>query len=166
MVPYVSTVEEATDVVRGMRYPPHGVRGVAASTRAAGFGANFDDYFGRANKDLLTIVQIETQQAVENAADIAQVDGVDVLFVGPLDLSVNLGCPKQFDHPRFRACLASVVEACQQHGKAAGILTNLERAERDLDDGFTFVAIGSDSLAVSTGLQRFFRASKRPREES
>ena len=156
MVPYVSTVADAKNVVRGMRYPPDGIRGVAATTRATDFGADFDDYFSRANTHLLTVVQIETREAVENAAAIAQVDGVDVLFVGPLDLSVNLGCPKQFNDPKFRASLASVVQACQQHGKAAGILTNLERAKRDLDDGFKFVAIGSDGLAVASGLRSFF----------
>lgn len=155
MVPYVNTPEEAQRAARSMRYPPEGIRGVAFLNRATSFGQAFPQYFGEANDNLTTIVQIETAEAVERAEEIAAVKGVDVLFVGPLDLSVNLGVPRQFDHPSFRAALERVVAAASKHGKAAGILlVREEQLEETINDGFRFVALGSDAGMVSAGMNR------------
>ncbi|MDB4881896.1 MAG: 2-dehydro-3-deoxyglucarate aldolase [Gemmatimonadetes bacterium] len=101
MVPYVSTPDEARAAVSAMRYPPRGVRGVAKLTRASSFGARFDEYFARAHEWLVTLAQIETAEAVANAPAIAAVDGVDVLFVGPMDLTTSLGIPGQYGDERF-----------------------------------------------------------------
>ncbi len=101
MVPYVNTAEEAKQAAEAMRYPPDGIRGVAKFNRACGFGQDFADYFSKANENLLTVVQLETAEAVKNASDIAAVDGVDALFIGPLDLTVNLGVADQYEHPEF-----------------------------------------------------------------
>jgi 2-keto-3-deoxy-L-rhamnonate aldolase RhmA len=81
MVPYVNSAEEARQAVAATRYPPQGVRGVAKMNRAAGFGEDFDDYFAKANQNLLTVVQVETREAIDNAEAIISVDGVDVLFL-------------------------------------------------------------------------------------
>jgi 2-keto-3-deoxy-L-rhamnonate aldolase RhmA len=159
MVPYVSSPEEARLAVSSMRYPPQGIRGVARLNRASGYGERFDDYFARANDDLLTIVQIETAQAVERAGEIAAIDGVDVLFIGPLDLSVNLGIPQQFDDPRFLAAQAMVADASRAAGKAAGIL--LARSEEigsAVARGFSFLALGSDGGMVASGMKRTAQA--------
>ena len=92
MVPYVDTAEQAAAAAAAMRYPPHGgVRGVAKTTRATNFGAAFDEYWTHAVERLLLVVQIETCAGVDAAEAIARVDGVDVLFVGPTDLSVAIG---------------------------------------------------------------------------
>ena len=80
----------------------------------------------------------------KNADAIAAVDGVDVLFVGPLDLSFNLECPKQYDHPDLNAAFDHVIQACRHHNKAAGILSSPERVDGHQKKGFTFVAVGSD----------------------
>ncbi|MCA9034369.1 MAG: 2-dehydro-3-deoxyglucarate aldolase, partial [Planctomycetaceae bacterium] len=96
MFPYVSTTEDAAAAVSAMKYPPMGLRGVAGNIRATDFGTNWKTYFETANDRSLVVVQIETPEAVENADQIAAIDGVDVLFVGPLDLSVNLQCPNDF----------------------------------------------------------------------
>jgi 2-keto-3-deoxy-L-rhamnonate aldolase RhmA len=145
MTPYVNTAEEARRAAAAMRYPPEGVRGVARLNRACDFGPSFEDYFKNANSRLLTIVQIETKTAIENLDEIAAVDGVDVLFVGPLDLSVSLGVPDQFDHPVEQEALAKVVKACRGAGKAPGILVANEAQLKTVKAlGFTFVAIGSD----------------------
>lgn len=157
MIPYVSTVEEAKRAVASLRYPPQGIRGVAKFTRASGFATNFESYFQNANQELLTVVQIETPEAVDQAAEIARVDGVDVLFVGPLDLSVNLGITQQYDHELFRTHLRRVVEAARGAGKAAGILVTPDRAALALQDGFTFVAVGSDGAAVAAGMQSYLK---------
>jgi 2-keto-3-deoxy-L-rhamnonate aldolase RhmA len=152
MVPYVSTAKEAAAAVAFTRYPPAGRRGVASSTIATGFGLWTDQYHRSAPDDVLTIVQIETREAVENAEAIAAVDGVDVLFVGPLDLSFNLGCPSQFDHPDLLAATNRVIAACRQANKAAGILSSIERIKGHCEQGFTFVAVGSDAGALRDGL--------------
>ncbi|MEQ9411609.1 MAG: aldolase/citrate lyase family protein [Fuerstiella sp.] len=148
MFPYVSTVDEARRAVDCMKYPPQGTRGVAGAIRATDYGRDWKNYFHEANDNSLVVVQIETPEAVAAAADIAAVDGIDVLFVGPLDLSVNLGCPGDFSQPHFVEALRTVVESCDRAGKTAGILTKsgFEQQHRDL--GFRFVALGSDSLAV------------------
>jgi 2-keto-3-deoxy-L-rhamnonate aldolase RhmA len=105
----------------------------------------------------LVVVQIETPAAVEAAADIAAVDGVDVLFVGPLDLSVSLGCPGDFSQPHFVQALQQVIAACRAHGKACGILSRPEWVEQHKELGFQFLALGSDSGAVVSGLQETLR---------
>ncbi len=154
MVPYVNNADQARRVVAAVRYPPQGTRGVARFTRAAGFGRNFDAYFANANADLLTIVQIETVEAVENAASIAAVDGVDVLFVGPLDLSVNLGVAGQLAHPDFRAAIQKVIASAHAAGKVSGtLLGSVDQIAPALTDGYTFLAVGSDGGMVANGMK-------------
>jgi len=154
MVPYINNAEEARNAVAAMRYPPDGVRGVANMTRAADFGHDFDDYFARANQELLTIVQIETQEAVDNADAIAAVDGVDVLFVGPGDLSVSLGVPMQFDSPKFQAALDTIIQSSQKANKTAGILSFVTDPGDFVQRGFRFIADGSDGALVNQGMKK------------
>lgn len=155
MVPYVNTAEEARAAVASVRYPPRGIRGVSRSNRAARFGLDFDDYYAHAHERIVTMAQIETPEAVANAEAIAAVDGVDVLFVGPLDLTTNYGSPGNFDLPVFAEARRKVVAAARKHGKAAGMLLMaaphiaVARAE-----GYTVVTFGSDGGAVTTGLKQ------------
>jgi 4-hydroxy-2-oxoheptanedioate aldolase len=154
MVPYVQTRQEAEYAVSSMRYPAGGMRGVASSPRAAGYGRDFADYFARANNELLAIVQIETGQALDNLEQIALVDGVDVLFVGPSDLSISLNKPGRFNDPDFVAALEKVAQVARRAGKAAGILLGSPKLlglVREL--GFSFVALGTDSRMVMDGLK-------------
>jgi 4-hydroxy-2-oxoheptanedioate aldolase len=154
MAPYISTAAEARAAVAAMRYPPLGQRGVAKVHRAAGFGTDFEEYYRHAHEWLVTVAQIENAEGVNAADEIAAVDGVDVLFVGPTDLSYNLGIPDQFDHARYIEAQQRVVAAAKAHGKAAGILVQtaaLVTKSREL--GFTFVALGSDGSSVRSGLQ-------------
>ena len=161
MIPYVNTAEEARRAVAAMRYPPQGVRGAARFTRAAGFSQEFDRYFAEANANLLTIVQIETPQAVAQVEEIAAVEGVDVLFVGPLDLSVGLVIPQQYTHPEFRAALLRVSEAARKANKAAGILLgSADQIAPTVADGFTFLAVGSDGGMVAAGMKSLRSAFK------
>jgi 4-hydroxy-2-oxoheptanedioate aldolase len=155
MVPWVNSAEEARRAVAARRFPPQGTRGVASSNRASAFGADFDAYFRSANDQLLLAAQIETRQALESVEEIAAVDGVDVLFVGPLDLSVSLGVPRQLAHPDMRAAKARVVEACRRAGKAAGILlAREEEVQETVDSGFSFVGLSSDGAVVLQGMNR------------
>lgn len=157
MVPWVNTVAEAA--AAAIRYAPAGVRGASVLNRATDYGLRAGEYFAAANDNLLTVVQIETRQAVENAAAIAAVDGVDVLFVGPFDLSIDLGIRGRFDQPEFLAALDQVVAGAKAAGKAAGIL--LQRAEQvaaTVERGFTFVALGSDGGLVANGMAQLAAA--------
>jgi len=153
MVPWVNNEEEARLAVAAMKYPPQGVRGVARSVRAARFGPGFEEYFSQANDHLLTIVQIETGSAIKNIDGVAAVEGVDVLFVGPTDLSVSLGVPKQFDQPELMTAYATVASAAKENGKAAGILVQtLQQLETVIDMGFTFISLSSDAGVLTKGL--------------
>lgn len=159
MVPYINTPEEARQAAAAMRFSPTGVRGAARFNRAVAFGQDFETYFAEANDNLLTVIQIESPEAVANAEAIAAVDGVDVLFIGPLDLSVNMGMMGQFQHPEFRAALAKVVAAAKGAGKAAGILlANPDLLPQTIADGFTFVAVGSDGHCVASGMKNILSA--------
>ncbi|MEJ2165888.1 MAG: aldolase/citrate lyase family protein [Desulfobacterales bacterium] len=154
MVPYVTSAREAEQAAASMRYPPAGIRGVARFNRACGFGQQFDTYFKQANDNLLTVVQIETKESVEQAEEIAAVAGVDVLFVGPLDLSVNMGLVQEFEHPEFELALDRVAAAGRKHGKAAGILLpKLDYLPDWIARGYTFLVVGSDGGCVAGGLK-------------
>jgi 2-keto-3-deoxy-L-rhamnonate aldolase RhmA len=100
------------------------------------------------------VVQIETKESVERAEEIAAVAGVDVLFVGPLDLSVNMNMAQNFKHPEFEQAMDRVVAACRRHGKAAGILLpTLDYLSSWTAKGFTFLVVGSDGGCVAGGLK-------------
>lgn len=161
MVPYVSSAAEAQAAVSAMRYPPHGIRGVAKFNRGAGFGGDFEEYYAHAHERLVTVIQIETADAVNRIDDIAAVEGADVLFVGPTDLSYNMGIRDQLESAPFTEALQRVSAAAKKHGKAAGILVHnnaLVPKVRDL--GYTFTALGSDGGAVRAGLLGFVAALK------
>ena len=167
MVPYVSTVAEAEQAVASVRYPPWGIRGVAKLNRASGFGKDWDEYYAHAHERLLTVVQIESQEAVDCIEDIAAVDGVDVLFIGPMDLSTNMGISEQYDDPRFLEARRRVAEAARKAGKAAGILLlRPDQVEGTVKDGFTFVALGSDSGLVANGMPQLLSAFEAYRSRS
>jgi 4-hydroxy-2-oxoheptanedioate aldolase len=161
MVPYVSTAAETRLAVSAMRYPPHGIRGVAKFNRGAGFGGDFEEYYLHAHERLLTVIQIETPEAIKNIDEIAAVDGADVLFVGPSDLSYNMGIRDQLESPQFTETLKKVAEAAKKHGKAAGILVhNNALVPKVRDMGYSFMALGSDGGAVRAGLLGFVATMK------
>jgi 2-keto-3-deoxy-L-rhamnonate aldolase RhmA len=146
MVPRLDTVDEVRQAVSYLRYPPDGVRGVALLTRGARFGTVPHAEVKSLNQDVVGIIQIESAAAVRRVKEIAAIDGVDVLFVGPSDLSHSLGIPGQLEHEDYLAALDSVVAAASASGKSAGILLRQARdLKRHLELGFRFVGIGSDA---------------------
>jgi 2-dehydro-3-deoxyglucarate aldolase/4-hydroxy-2-oxoheptanedioate aldolase len=152
MVPRLSTADEAREAISFLRYPPDGVRGVALRTRGGGMGAVPHAGVSELNRRILGIVQVETPGAVREADAIAAIDGVDVLFVGPADLSHSLGIPGRFDDERYTRALRTVVEACAAHGKAAGILVYDPAVVPGLlDQGFRFVGIGGAGALLAEG---------------
>src|SRR6187455_300120 len=160
MVPRVDLPEQAREAISFMRYPPDGTRGLALSTRGAGLGEQGHTQIQAVNRRILGIIQIESRSAVDRAAEIAAIDGVDVLFVGPTDLSHSLGIPGRFAEAAYQDALKRVVAACRAHGKAPGILLYDHASFRPhLDLGFTFVGIGADVSFVNDGVKAALAAA-------
>ena len=158
MFPRIDTASEAADAVAAMRYPPEGVRGVALANRACEFGSAYRPYMQGAADSLLCVVQVETDASVGNVEDIAAVDGVDVLFNGPSDLSQSLGVFGEFDHPRFVAAVKRVAEAAHRYGKAIGILLpKPEDFDRYHALGFRFIASGADGPLLNNAARSLVR---------
>lgn len=152
MCPRINNLAEARRVVSGMHYPPHGTRGVAKMVRATAFGRDFAEYYRDAKENILGVVQIETVNVLNHLDEIAALDGVDVLFVGPADLTMELGIFGQFDHPKFKAALKATLKAAQNAGKATGILFfNPDDYPMYHDMGIRMIACGADATFVADG---------------
>jgi 4-hydroxy-2-oxoheptanedioate aldolase len=161
VVPRLDTAEQVREAMTFLRYPPTGQRGVALLTRGARLGTVNHAGVATLNDDITGIFQIESPAALEAADDFAAIDGVDVLFVGPADLSHSLGIPGQFSNPIYQDGLRSVVAACRAHGKAAGILLyDPASFKPHLDLGFTFVGIGADVSFVNDGVKGALAAAR------
>jgi 4-hydroxy-2-oxoheptanedioate aldolase len=159
MIPRLDSADQAREAVTYLRYPPDGIRGVATRVRGAGLGVVGHADVHRLNDRVVGIVQIESVGGLRDADAIAAIDGVDVLFVGPADLSHSLGIPGQFGHADYLGALEQVVAACRAHGKAAGILVyDTAVVPRHLELGFTFVGIGSDGAFVANEAKRALAA--------
>jgi len=148
MAPRLDTAEDVSDFVSHLRYPPEGDRGVATYHSAAGFGL-VKDYFESLPAPLV-FVQIESEEALRNVDAIAGVDGVDVLFVGPRDLSSSIGATPSLQDSAFADSCTRVVKAASDNGIAAGILAGTAASVGGFVElGFTAVAVGSDSSLMA-----------------
>mgnify|MGYP003344980743 CR=1 FL=1 len=148
MVPRIENADEVREVVKHMSTPPFGDRGVATYNRSARWGKDLE-FFKEPSK-ATCIIQIETLSSLENVEEIASVEGIDILFIGPADLSFALGVPRDFKNPKFIAALEQVVAACNKAKIAAGILTfNAEMAVEMKKMGFKFIAISGDSTFLA-----------------
>ncbi|MCF6123995.1 2-dehydro-3-deoxyglucarate aldolase [Mesorhizobium sp. M7A.F.Ca.CA.001.07.2.1] len=151
MIPNVRTADQARAIVAAMSYAPGGFRGFSVGHRANGFG-RIAGYHAKAREQQLLAVQIEDELGVANAAEIAGVDGVDVLFVGPGDLSTNMGAMGNPGAAHVQEAISSVRQAATAAGKASGILAPAKAdADRYLAEGFTMVAVGSDLGLLARG---------------
>jgi len=152
LLPFVQNAREAQAAVDAIRYPPHGIRGMGGSTRAANFGRT-TDYVARAADELCLLVQVETGEALEQIEAIAAVDGIDGIFIGPADLSASLGYPGQTRHPEVSRAIDDAIRRIRACGKAPGILMVDEaRARECLALGAQFVAVVLDTLVLRDGL--------------
>ena len=152
MVPMVETAEQAEACVRAVRYPPDGVRGLAASMiRASDYNA-ITDYAATANDEICLIVQVESATAIENIDAIAGVDGVDVVFIGPSDLSADMGFTGKPEAPEVKAAITHAVTRIKAAGKAAGIIGGGDYADmRDL--GVTFLGLSADVTLIAKAMR-------------
>jgi 4-hydroxy-2-oxoheptanedioate aldolase len=162
MLPRMDSAAEVREAVRHLRYPPDGDRGVATYNRACRFALD-PGALARAGAEVLGVVQIESASAVEEVERIAAIDGVDVLFVGPQDLSFNLGVPFALDSPTYLAALERVRGAAERHGKACGLLVadGAAAAARHAE-GWRFVAVGSDATLLAAAVADQLAQARRP----
>ena len=147
-VPWVNTAEEAEAVVRSVKYYPRGIRGLA-SVRAADYGqrSTFGEYVQTANQESLVVIHIETIEAVERLPEIVKIDGLDVIFIGPTDLSHSLGVPGQPQHPDVQAAINRIVETVKGTDKALGIMVgNAQAAQQWRERGARYITVMLESL--------------------
>lgn len=157
LIPWVNTKEDAETAVAACKYPPRGIRG--CGPRRAGL-IN-DDYIMTANANLLTIVQIETATAVKNINDILAVEGVDAVYVGPVDLSMSMfGVPAKWEDTTYTAAIETVVNAAKKAGKPAGIYATSRNIEWAIEKGFTLPSIDSAESFLIMGARTALKKAK------
>ncbi len=155
LVPMVDSAEQAAAMVRAMRYPPQGMRGVGASAARASRWGQRADYIQQANDEVCLLVQAETVAALGQLEAICAVDGVDGVFIGPADLAASMGHPGNANHPEVQAAIDDAIRRITASGKAAGTLTSdAAQARRFLALGARFVAVGLDALLLAHAARR------------
>jgi 4-hydroxy-2-oxoheptanedioate aldolase len=146
LIPMVESAEQAQQLVRAMRYPPQGIRGVGSGLGRSSRWNRYTDYLQQANEQVCLLVQIETKTALTQLDAIVKVEGVDGIFIGPADLSASMGYLGQPNHPEVLAAIEAALLAIQRAGKAAGILCTDEKlAHHYLALGASFIAVGIDT---------------------
>ncbi len=152
IAPLINSAEEAKELVRSVKYPPLGERGVGYG-RSHGYGFEFDSYMEIANENTVVCVQIEHIKAVEKIDEIFSVPGVDAAFIGPYDLSASMGITAQFDHPNYIKTWEKILDKCQQHDIVPGIHVvqpDYEETIKKINKGFKMIAYSLDITIIGT----------------
>lgn len=146
IVPKVNSAEEAERIVSYAKYPPQGVRGVGAA-RAQGYGLRFQEYIEKANEATMVVIQIEHFEGVNQIHNILNVPGIDVVFIGPYDLSASLGLAGQVDHPQVIEAIEKVEQACQEASMPMGYFGTTPESVRPHQQkkGYQLITCGTDS---------------------
>ena len=158
VVPMVDTVEQARDAIAAAKYPPQGTRSVGGTLHALNFAASSGDYYKHANDEILVILQTESPRGVENAEEIYSLPGVDAIFVGPNDLTAQMRGPDGIDPSpeELEAMLQRVLATGKKVGTPVGLhLQSLESVQQRIDEGWQFIALGSDLRMMVNCAQQF-----------
>lgn len=165
LIPMVNTAEQAAELVRAVRYPPHGVRGMGSGLGRSSRWGRLTDYVQAAGDDICLVVQIETAQALANLDKIAATEGVDGVLFGPADLAADLGYRDQRTHAEVTRAIRQGIETARRAGIPSGImLTDVAAAQDWLNSGITFAGVGVDSsllIRAADDLLEQFRATGR-----
>lgn len=162
LIPYVQNAAEARAAVAATRYPPRGVRGFASAARASRYG-RVKDYYARCEAEICVLVQVETRQALDEIEAIAAVEGVDGVFIGPGDLSADMGHLGEPGHLEVVAAIEQAIARIKACGKPPGILTGDERlARRCIELGCLFTAVGSDVGILARGADQLAARFRQP----
>lgn len=152
LVPMVDTAAQAAELVDAVRYPPRGRRGVGSALARSARWNRVEDYLAGADRHVSLFVQVETTEGVRNAAEIAAVDGVDGVFVGPSDLAASMGLLGAQTHPDVVAAVLEAFAAVRGAGKPVGVNAfDPDAAQRYLDEGASFVLVGADVALLARG---------------
>ncbi len=158
MVPRVETRAQMEDIVALLKYAPEGRRGVALGIAHDLYRAGGPSSFAEANADIMVIALLETAKAFENLDAIVSVPGLDVAWMGHYDLTVSMGIPAQFDHPRFLAAMDQLVETCRRHNVAPGFLPATPADTIHwIKKGFRMISLGSDIGVYLNGMKAFHK---------
>ena len=150
MVPHIMSLADAQNVVRMTRFHPLGRRPVDGGNADGAYTmVDFGDYIQQANQQRFIVVQIEDPEPLDELDEIAAVEGIDMLLLGPGDLSHSLGVPGQWDDPRIVAARERVAQVAKEHGKFAGAVGSLESIQELIDMGYQFINVGADVLALT-----------------
>lgn len=156
MVPRVETREQTERAVASLKYAPEGKRGVALGIAHDLYRSEGAPYFEKANREISVIALVETERAFENLDAIVSTPGLDIAWMGHYDLTVSMGIPAQFDHPRFLAAMDQLVETCARYNVAPGFLpATPEDARHWLAKGFRVLSLGSDIGVYMHSLRSF-----------
>jgi len=152
LVPMVDTAAQAAELVAAVRYPPRGRRGVGSALARSARWNRVEDYLADADRHVSLFVQVETVEGVRNAAEIAAVDGIDGVFVGPSDLAASMGLLGAQTHPDVVAAVLDAFAAVRASGKPVGVNAfDPDAAQRYLDEGASFVLVGADVALLARG---------------
>jgi 4-hydroxy-2-oxoheptanedioate aldolase len=163
LVPMVDTAEHAALLVKAMRYPPEGIRGVGAALARASRWNQVENYLNLANEQMSLLVQAETPLALKNLEAIANTEGVDGVFFGPADLSASMGFRGQPSHPEVQKAIMDAITKVRAAGKAAGILVTDKKLANDyLACGANFVAVGVDTTLLVKAATELAQSFKKP----
>jgi 2-keto-3-deoxy-L-rhamnonate aldolase RhmA len=162
IIPMVNSAQEIESAIRHAKYPPRGTRGYGYS-RANSFGMDFEEYITKANETIAIIAQIEHKEGIENIDSILQVQNLDGVFIGPLDLSGSYGKAGQLDCPEMREALQRYLESCKKHKKCAGIhiVHPDEQSIRNaINQGYKMITLGVDGVFLEMASNTALRAAK------
>lgn len=149
MVPMVENAAEAESLVRAMRYPPHGIRGVGTALARAARWNGIEGYFAQADREMCLIVQIESTAGLAGLDEILRVEGVDAVFIGPSDLAASMGHLGNPGHPDVKAAVAGAIGKIAAAGKAPGVFSaDPAAAEAYRQIGASFLLVGVDALLL------------------
>lgn len=163
LVPRVSTAEQARAVVKATRYPPLGERGVGPG-RASAYGYRILDYLKAANESLVLAIQIETAEGLANVEEIAAVEGIDVIFIGPGDLSVSIDAMGPAGAEKLDAAITAISHAARKAGKAVGIFRpSADDVGKWTEAGISFYLLASDTMFLGASLAAGVTAARKAR---
>lgn len=161
LIPMVETVEQAQLMVKAVRYPPEGIRGVGAALARATRWNSIPDYYAYAHENICLLIQIESIEGIKNLDEILKIDGIDGVFIGAVDLSATMGYQGNPNHPEVQKTVIDAIQRIRKAGKAAGILsTQHDVTQKYIELGTEFVAVGVDTSVLMNSLRELLSKYK------
>lgn len=161
LVPYINSKEDAINAVKAVKYPKEGIRGVAGSPRAPHYGNKANDYLLNANNEIFLMAAIETQEAFDNIDEICSVEGVDAIFIGPMDLAAGLGYFGDWNNQKVLDAITIIEEKALKNNKVlASVAPNFASAKIKYDKGYRLVIFSSDTSSLSAYANKEVQAYK------